>query len=75
MASSSFSFLLVAALLGLASWKAIASDPSPLQDFCVADLNSPGTFEYVLNFMIDTLISCIYDKQHIENYYIYVFIS
>nr|ABS44860.1 putative germin-like protein [Oryza sativa Japonica Group] len=41
MASSSFSFLLVAALLGLASWKAIASDPSPLQDFCVADLNSP----------------------------------
>ncbi|KAG8086923.1 hypothetical protein GUJ93_ZPchr0010g8520 [Zizania palustris] len=42
MASSSSTFLLlVAALLGLASWQAIASDPGPLQDFCVADLHSP----------------------------------
>uniref|UniRef100_A0ACD5ZVD9 Uncharacterized protein n=1 Tax=Avena sativa TaxID=4498 RepID=A0ACD5ZVD9_AVESA len=38
MASSSY--FLFAALLVLASWKAIASDPSPLQDFCVADNNS-----------------------------------
>ncbi|KAL5229642.1 hypothetical protein ABZP36_028418 [Zizania latifolia] len=42
MASSSSTFLLlVAALLGLASWQAIASDPGPLQDFCVADMHSP----------------------------------
>uniref|UniRef100_A0ACD5VCZ7 Uncharacterized protein n=1 Tax=Avena sativa TaxID=4498 RepID=A0ACD5VCZ7_AVESA len=38
MASSSY-FLLVA-LFALASWKAIASDPSPLQDYCVADNSS-----------------------------------
>ncbi|CAM0880294.1 unnamed protein product [Alopecurus aequalis] len=38
MASSSY-FLLIA-LLALASWQAIASDPSPLQDFCVADNSS-----------------------------------
>uniref|UniRef100_A0A453JB47 Uncharacterized protein n=1 Tax=Aegilops tauschii subsp. strangulata TaxID=200361 RepID=A0A453JB47_AEGTS len=41
MASSS-SFLLLAVLLALVSWQATASDPSPLQDFCVADMNSPG---------------------------------
>ncbi|XP_044447169.1 germin-like protein 8-11, partial [Triticum aestivum] len=40
MASSS-SFLLLAVLLPLVSWQATASDPSPLQDFCVADMNSP----------------------------------
>ncbi|XP_062186233.1 germin-like protein 8-4 [Phragmites australis] len=40
MASSSSLFLL-AALLALASWQAIAFDPSPLQDFCVADMSSP----------------------------------
>ncbi|XBH96990.1 hypothetical protein VPH35_087286 [Triticum aestivum] len=40
MASSS-SFLLLAVLLALVSWQATASDPSPLQDFCVADMNSP----------------------------------
>uniref|UniRef100_A0ACD5VV11 Uncharacterized protein n=2 Tax=Avena sativa TaxID=4498 RepID=A0ACD5VV11_AVESA len=38
MASSSY-FLLIA-LLALASWQAVAFDPSPLQDFCVADNNS-----------------------------------
>jgi uncharacterized membrane protein len=41
MASSSF-FIVFAALLALVSWQAIASDPSPLQDFCVVDKNSPG---------------------------------
>ncbi|OEL19909.1 Germin-like protein 8-12 [Dichanthelium oligosanthes] len=41
MASSSASLFLLAALLALASRQAIAFDPSPLQDFCVADLNSP----------------------------------
>uniref|UniRef100_A0A0D9X561 Germin-like protein n=1 Tax=Leersia perrieri TaxID=77586 RepID=A0A0D9X561_9ORYZ len=41
MASTS-SFCLLAALLALISWQqAIASDPSPLQDFCVADMHSP----------------------------------
>ncbi|KQJ95100.1 germin-like protein 8-7 [Brachypodium distachyon] len=40
MASSS-SFLLLASLLAMVSWQAIASDPSPLQDFCVADKDSP----------------------------------
>ncbi|XP_052164341.1 germin-like protein 8-9 [Oryza glaberrima] len=35
------SFCLFAALLALVSWQAIASDPSPLQDFCVADKHSP----------------------------------
>uniref|UniRef100_A0A0D9X558 Cupin type-1 domain-containing protein n=1 Tax=Leersia perrieri TaxID=77586 RepID=A0A0D9X558_9ORYZ len=39
MASSSF--LLLATLLALASWQGMASDPSPLQDFCVADMHSP----------------------------------
>ncbi|KAB8107849.1 hypothetical protein EE612_042914 [Oryza sativa] len=40
MASSSL--FLLGALLVLASWQAIvAYDPSPLQDFCVADMNSP----------------------------------
>uniref|UniRef100_A0A8R7UM02 Germin-like protein n=1 Tax=Triticum urartu TaxID=4572 RepID=A0A8R7UM02_TRIUA len=50
MASSS-SFLLIAALLALVSWQATASDPSPLQDFCVADMNSPGTILRVNGFV------------------------
>ncbi|XP_066350274.1 germin-like protein 8-4 [Miscanthus floridulus] len=42
MASSSSLVLLAAALVALASWQqAIAYDPSPLQDFCVADKKSP----------------------------------
>ncbi|CAO2209945.1 unnamed protein product [Urochloa humidicola] len=39
MAASSY--LLLAVFLALASSQAIASDPSPLQDFCVADMDSP----------------------------------
>jgi hypothetical protein len=42
MASSSY--ILVTALLALAAWQAIASDPSPLQDFCVADNSSRGMY-------------------------------
>ncbi|KAM3345777.1 hypothetical protein ACQJBY_020359 [Aegilops geniculata] len=38
MASSSF--LLFTAILALVSWQAVASDPGPLQDFCVADNSS-----------------------------------
>jgi len=30
-------------LLALIACGAVASDPSPLQDFCVADKDSPGT--------------------------------
>ena len=41
--ASSPSFLLLVALLALVSWQAVASDPGPLQDFCVADMQSPGT--------------------------------
>ncbi|KAK1663887.1 hypothetical protein QYE76_052046 [Lolium multiflorum] len=36
----SSSYILLTALLALAAWQAIASDPSPLQDFCVADNSS-----------------------------------
>ncbi|PAN43772.1 hypothetical protein PAHAL_8G261700 [Panicum hallii] len=39
---SSSMLLLLAAIFALASWEqAMAFDPSPLQDFCVADMNSP----------------------------------
>nr|BAK01981.1 predicted protein [Hordeum vulgare subsp. vulgare] len=38
---SSSCFLLFAAILALVSWQAAASDPGPLQDFCVADNTSP----------------------------------
>nr|XP_051201102.1 putative germin-like protein 8-1 [Lolium perenne] len=38
--ASSFSFLVLAALLALVPWQAIASDPSPHQDFCVVDKKS-----------------------------------
>lgn len=41
MASSTF-FLLV--VLALVTSHVIASDPSPLQDFCVADKYSPGIY-------------------------------
>ena len=37
-----YSFALLFALLALASTQVLAGDPSPLQDFCVADLNSNG---------------------------------
>uniref|UniRef100_A0A0D3HRL1 Cupin type-1 domain-containing protein n=1 Tax=Oryza barthii TaxID=65489 RepID=A0A0D3HRL1_9ORYZ len=39
MASSNF--FLLTALIALVATQAMASDPSPLQDFCVADRNSP----------------------------------
>ena len=41
MASSGL--FLLTALLALITSGAVASDPSPLQDFCVADKHSPGT--------------------------------
>ncbi|CAL4997175.1 unnamed protein product [Urochloa decumbens] len=47
MASSSY--FLLAVFLALASSRAIASDPSPLQDFCVADKYSPGMYALTSN--------------------------
>jgi len=41
--ASSTTFLVLTTLLALLSWRVIASDPSPLQDFCVADKDSQGT--------------------------------
>ena len=46
MASSSSMFISIVILSLLASWQATAYDPSPLQDFCVADMNSPGIYMY-----------------------------
>jgi hypothetical protein len=54
MASSNF--LLLTVLLGLAASGAMASDPSPLQDFCVADKDSHGMyFILVIIFICMTL--------------------
>jgi hypothetical protein len=54
MASSNF--LLLTVLLALAASGAMASDPSPLQDFCVADKDSHGMyFILVIIFICMTL--------------------
>lgn len=45
--ASSTTFLVLTALLALLSWQAIASDPSPLQDFCVADKDSHGMYLHI----------------------------
>uniref|UniRef100_A0A453JBI4 Germin-like protein n=1 Tax=Aegilops tauschii subsp. strangulata TaxID=200361 RepID=A0A453JBI4_AEGTS len=63
MASSS-SFLLLAALLALVSWQATAFDPSPLQDFCVADMNSPGTIRFVIMFSPNTYVEIYFRKLY-----------
>lgn len=36
---------------------AFAFDPSPLQDFCVADLQKPGGYSYLI--LIDKINHCI----------------
>jgi hypothetical protein len=49
------SYFLLVVLLALASSQAIASDPSPLQDFCVADKHSPGMYVctyYIIQLML-----------------------
>ena len=56
--ASSPSFLLLAALLALVSWQAVASDPGPLQDFCVADMQSPGTAYFMLSCPAITKYIC-----------------
>ena len=71
MASSS-SFLVLAALLALGSWQAIASDPSPLQDFCVVDKHSPG----IIYIMI--CLPCyyqIYTLKRLSADYMHVYIT
>jgi hypothetical protein len=52
MASSNF--LLLTVLLALAASGAMASDPSPLQDFCVADKDSHGMY-----FILVIIFICI----------------
>ena len=47
MASSSSLFITIALLALLGSWQAAAYDPSPLQDFCVRDMKSPGMYVYI----------------------------
>ena len=42
MAPNNHNFLIMLALFAINCLIAIASDPSPLQDFCVKDPNSPG---------------------------------
>jgi hypothetical protein len=42
------STVLLVAFLALVTSHAIASDPSPLQDFCVADKDSPGMSAFLL---------------------------
>ena len=44
---ASAQLLLLVPLLLLTSCVVMASDPSPLQDFCVADANSTGTLHIV----------------------------
>jgi hypothetical protein len=59
MASSSSSyFLLFAAILAASSWQAMASDPSPLQDFCVADNSSRG-MSLILASVHIRILSCV----------------
>jgi hypothetical protein len=45
------SYFLLAAFLAMVTSQAIASDPSPLQDFCVADMHSPGIDINALTFI------------------------
>ena len=47
---AAFSYFLVAAFVALVASQAIASDPSPLQDFCVADVHSPGIYAFTQSF-------------------------
>jgi hypothetical protein len=50
MAASKY-FLLVA-FVALVVSQATASDPSPLQDFCVADKNSAGMHAHALDHVV-----------------------
>jgi hypothetical protein len=60
------SYILLAALLALVSWQAVASDPSPLQDFCVADKYSPG--KYILTHALLKLDHCAALYRHSSRY-------
>jgi hypothetical protein len=56
MAASTY--LLLVAFLALLTSQAIASDPSPLQDLCVADKHSPG--------MCARVMLCSYTNYYIK---------
>ena len=45
--ASSTTFLVLSTVLALLSCQVIASDPSPLQDFCVADKESHGMYRHI----------------------------
>lgn len=49
-------FIGVGLLIASCNFVVLASDPSPLQDLCVADPNSPGNY----NFIIPPLFSLSY---------------
>jgi hypothetical protein len=46
-------YLLLVSFLALVTSQAIASDPSPLQDFCVADIHSPGMHALTLRARLE----------------------
>jgi hypothetical protein len=66
--ASLVALLAVALVAQLASWQqaAVAYDPSPLQDFCVADKNSPGTC--IHGIMVLSFSEIIYrDAKHMSS--------
>jgi CheY-like chemotaxis protein len=50
------SYFLLAAVLAMVTSQALASDPSPLQDFCVADMHSPGMNALTFIFLMRSLM-------------------
>ena len=56
-------YFLLVSFLALVTSQAIASDPSPLQDFCVADIHSPGIHALTLNNAL-----CLVVLNHISNW-------
>jgi hypothetical protein len=49
---AALTYFLLVAFLALVTSQAIASDPSPLQDFCVADKYSPGMRALALTHVV-----------------------
>jgi hypothetical protein len=59
------SYFVLAVFLALASYQVFASDPSPLQDFCVADKHSPGM--YALTFINSFSSVNVLNTHHSSN--------
>jgi len=70
MAASTY-FLLVA-FVALVISQATASDPSPLQDFCVADIHSPGMHTLALSHAVFLFRDQIIIICHNKHYTFYV---